>query len=254
MVGRAVDPASRITPASTYADRMSVPGGATGTPRAASEDADVSAPPPRPFDRLRIATDRVPTKWFAAIGTGVFLMVSAAFGGLADAPEAPVATLDLGAPHTTEQITLEIQEVVVVDDLPELYLDLAPGHRVVAVLVHATNEWTEPQTATLLSSGIRDLLRLDIEGLADARPIEIVRVDDNTATPVLQPGLRTPLAFLWSVPADTVADGDDVTVQVFDETFSVGQVVWSARLWGDPVLAATVDATVEDLGGLEDEQ
>lgn len=200
-----------------------------------------------------MATDRVPTKWFAAIATGLFLAATAAFGGLADVSKPAAASIEIGEPHTTEQVTLEVQDVVLVDDLPELFLDLEEGRRVVVVLVHATNEWTEPQSTTLLESGIRDLIRLDLDGLRDAAPTAIFRVDDvGYDTTVLQPDLRVPLGFVWSVPAADVSDGDSVRVQVFDQTFSEGQVVWSARLWGDPVLAGTLEIAVTDLGTGED--
>lgn len=193
---------------------------------------------------LGSASDRVPTRWFAGIGTAAFLIATAGFGGFADVPPAAVATLALGTPHTTEQMTLELQNVVVLDDIPELSLDVPPGERVVTVLAHATNEWTEPQSSTV---ALQDLLRLDVGGLAEERPTMIARVDDSLPNPQLQPGLRVPLAFVWTVPRELLSAGDEVTVELFDQTLRTGQVVADGRWWDDPVLAATVTAPVEDL-------
>lgn len=200
---------------------------------------------PSVLTELATASDRVPTKWFASIGAVAFLIATAGFGGFADVPPTPIPALELGAAHASAQVTLEVQNVVVVDDIPELYLTVPPGERVVAVLAHATNAWTEPQAASVTLS---DVLRLDVDGLEEERPLVIARVDDAIANPRLQPGLRVPLAFVWTVPSVLLSDGDEVSVEVFDQTLYTGKAVTNGRWWDDPVLAATVTVPVEDLG------
>jgi hypothetical protein len=198
------------------------------------------------FAQFRAATDRVPTKWFAGILTAIFLGVTAVFGGLATAADDPISQLDVGASHTTDQLTIEVEDVVVVTDLPEFSLDLEPGHRAVVVLAHVTNEWTQPQRATT-ADGLGDTLRISIPGVEDEPPIEIARVDDSLTTPVLQPDLRVPLAFIWSVPTVDVADGDPVEVSIFDESLYTASVVSAGRWWDFPTLAATVATSVTDI-------
>ena len=201
------------------------------------------------FARLRAATDRVPTKWFAGILTGLFLAATAAFGGLADAPAPAVASLALGEAHTSAQLTVEVEDVVLVDDFPELFLDLEPGRRALVVLAHVTNEWTQPLHAGSGSdSDLVDTVRVGVDQLDEEAPIAIARVDDASTSPLLQPGLRVPLAFVWSVPRSAIAGGDSVDVRVFDQTLYTGQVVTAGQWWDDPALAVTVAATVTDLG------
>ncbi|MET0734835.1 MAG: hypothetical protein ABWY55_04220 [Microbacterium sp.] len=204
------------------------------------------------FSRLRAATDRVPTKWFVSGLTGVFLVATAAFGGMADAVSPDPATLAIGETRTTAQLSIEVRDVVVIDALPEFSMTPEPGHRAVAVLAYVTNEWTEPQRASPDGNGLRDTLRIGLEGMDDAAPVEIARIDDNTSRPVLQPGLRVPLAFVWSVPDDLIVDGQSIEVRVFDQTLYTASVTVSGQWWDDPTLAATLDADVTDLGTGED--
>lgn len=194
---------------------------------------------------LTSASDRIPTKWFAGIGTVAFLLATAGIGGFADVPETPIATVELGEALTTQQVELEVQDLVVLDDIPDLYLTVPEGERVVGVLAHATNVWTAPQSTM---ADLDDLLRLEVDGISDAPPMMIARVDDALTNPRLQPGLRVPLVFVWTVPAAAVADGDEITVAVFDRTRETGQAVIDGQYWGEPVLAATVTAPVHDLG------
>jgi hypothetical protein len=82
-------------------------------------------------------------------------------------------------------------------------------------------------------------------------PVTIARVDDALTSPLLQPGLRVPLAFVWAVPRSAVAGGDAVDVRVFDQSLYTGQVVTAGQWWDDPALAVTVPATITDLGSGE---
>ncbi len=218
----------------------------------ATAAADGGAPPSlvSRLSSLGSATDRIPTRWFAGIGTVAFLIATAAFGGFADVPPVPTTTIEIGEAHTSDQLTLEVQSIVVLDDIPELYLTVPPGERVVAVLAHATNEWNEPLSGT----SVHDVLRLDVEGISDERPMVIARVDDAIPNPRLQPGLRVPLAFVWTVPSALLSAGDDVTVEVFDQTLRTGTAVIDGQYWSDPTLAAVLTAPVEDLGTGEEEQ
>lgn len=200
------------------------------------------------FARLRLASDRVPTKWFAAILTGLFLAATAAFGGLADAPAAPIAAIEPGTAHTTDQLSITVGKVVLIDDLPELRLTLEPGQRVLAVLADVRNEWTEPQVASGAVGGLRDILRVTAPGLTLARPIEIARVDDAESSPTLQPGLTVPLVFVWAVPTGALKDGTDLQLQLYDQSLYTGTVVTAGQWWDDPTLAATVAARVADVG------
>ena len=54
-----------------------------------SDSPDAAPVRKRRFEWIRAASDRVPTRWLAGIATALFLVATAAFGGLATA--APIS-------------------------------------------------------------------------------------------------------------------------------------------------------------------
>lgn len=209
-------------------------------------DGEGSRPRRRPgLGWIRAASDRVPTRWFAAIGTGLFLLATAAFGGLATAAETPVAELALGAEHTNDQVSVTVDRVVLIDEFPEAGVYVEGGERVLALVVTARNEWIQPLRA---SGGSSVTQTFSVEGLGDTPPDSVARYDDATIGPWLQPGVPAQIVLTWAVDADAFADGDDVAVTVNDMTLHTGSFVADGQWWTDPVPAATVVVPVEDVG------
>lgn len=207
-----------------------------------------ATPPARtkPARWARVAVDRVPTKWFITAATGVFLIATAAFGGLANAATTPPATIALGETFTSPQLSLTLDEVVLFDSLDEFYITLEPGERAVAVLATVSNEWTEPQLATASSEGPRGAvaLRIGDESLGPEDLVAIVRTDDPQLSPTLQPGVAAPLAFIWAVPEHALKTGDEVTAEFFTQALYTGKITVSGQWWTDPALAATMTLRV----------
>ena len=195
------------------------------------------------FDRLRKVGDRVPTPWFAAIGTGLFLAATASFGGLADAAADPIPQLDPDEVHTNGQLRLSVERAVIFDEFPETGVTAEPGERVLAVVVNVENLWTE----ALPTSGgfsVNDALRLD--ALPDAAPDGVARYDDGTQQPWLQPGIPVTVVVAWAVPARTFTDSDELALRLYDETLYAGQLITYGQSWDSPVLAATVRVPLRD--------
>lgn len=199
------------------------------------------------FDTLRKASDRVPTKWFAAIGTGVFLAATAAFGGLnpvaaeIEAPRALVA----GDIHVNEQFAITVQRAVLIDDLREAGVAPAPGTRALVLIATVTNVWDEPQG----TAGIDSLGRLiAVDGLGSAEPTGIARMDDQTFLPRLQPDVPVELAIAWRVDAGAFTAGDEITVVLHDQTLYTGSTVLSGRYWADRDVGARVALEIADVG------
>lgn len=211
------------------------------------------APPPSRFARLRAATDRVPTKWFAAIGTGAFLAVTAAFGGLAPvaAVESPIEQLAAGETHTSAQLKITVERAVLIDSLSGAgaYPDEGAGERLLVLLVQMENLWTEPATASdfagILTATYQNTVALDgVDGHAEG----IVREDDQTIDPYLQPGVPALIAFSWVVPGDAYAGGEDLTVVLKDATLEHGELLFTGDYWSTPEPAAHVTIEIEDVG------
>ncbi|MBT2516946.1 hypothetical protein J7E29_05830 [Streptomyces sp. ISL-90] len=213
------------------------------------QPTEQQAVPKRRFRWVRVAADRVPTKWVAGIGTGVFLAATAAFGGLETVEAVSLPELSAGEEHRNDQLAVTVKRAVLIDELPEAGVTVEPGERVLALIVDAENRWDEPLPTTRgysLSSTV---------ALADHPEVEpqgISRYDDTTANPWLQPGVLATIVLAWVVPADRHAGGDDVRVVLNDETLMTGTAVISGQYWDDPVPAAIVTLDIEDVGAGRD--
>ncbi|MET0297593.1 MAG: hypothetical protein ABW024_09340 [Microbacterium sp.] len=204
---------------------------------------DAVAVPRRRFAWVRAASDRVPTRWFAAIGTGLFLAVTAAFGGLATAaePEVPVAETDQAI--VAAPFTVTVERAVLLDEFPEAGVYVEDGERVLALQLEVVNDWTEP-----LAAGSEDSLAdtVRVEGLDVAA--SAAHYDDATINPRLQPGVPTTVVLTWAVDADRFAEGDEIEVAVNSMTLYTAGYVASGRWWTDPVATATVAVPLTDAG------
>lgn len=111
-----------------------------------------STPPSRSrFGWLRAASDRVPTRWFAGIATGLFL-VAAAFGGLATAAAPAVVALEPADEHRNAQLALTIGRAVLFDEFAhaqKLSITLNDMTLYTGSFVANGQWWTDPTPATI---------------------------------------------------------------------------------------------------------
>lgn len=215
---------------------------------------DETSPAPRPsrFARLQKATDRVPTKWFAAIGTGIFLAATAAFGGLAPVAVADKTLPDLtaGEPHTSAQLEVTVERAVLIDSLSGSGVTPDPdkGERLLVLLVRVENLWDRPLSSSSPESFERAVMLAGGARTAGA----VVREDDQTSPLWLQPDVPALLAYTWAVGPDDHAGGEDLTVVLQDAELIVGQLLYTGEDWGDYAPAATVTVELEDAGSETD--
>ncbi|WP_163634206.1 hypothetical protein [Microbacterium sp. B35-04] len=198
--------------------------------------------PKRRFAWVRAATDRVPTRWFAGIATGAFLLVTAAFGGLATASPPAPARLEPGDAHVTAERSLTVQRAVLIDELPDAGVLPEAGERVFAIVADVENEWDRPVSAG--SGGIGD--SLTVEGIDS--DVSAARYDDTTLSPQMQPHVPARIVFAWAVPADAFAADDEVPVTLYARSLYTGSFVTTGQWWTDPVRDAVVTVEVEDVG------
>jgi hypothetical protein len=194
--------------------------------------------------------DRVPTRWFTGILTGAFLVVTAAFGGLADAASAPVERLDPGETHTNDQFALTVERAVLIDELPEAGVTVEDGERVLALVISVENVWDRALPSEG-SAGVAAAVR--IGQLDDLEPASIARLDDATTAPYLQPHVPAELVMAWPVVAGALTEGDELDVTLRDLTLRTGQFVVAGDYWDTPEIAATLTLPVEDVGAGADD-
>lgn len=208
-----------------------------------SETPDAAPVRTRRFEWIRAASDRVPTRWFAGIATGLFLVATAAFGGLATAAPPELAQLEPGEAHVTDQRSLTVKRAVLIDELPEAGVYPEDGERVLALIVDIENRWDEPLRTTG-TYGVT--VSFAVEGVDDPR--DVARMDDATGIMYLQPNVPAELVYAWTVDADDFADGQQLPMTLFDTSLYTGSFVTEGQWWSDPVADARVSPTIEDVG------
>ena len=212
-----------------------------------SETPDAAPVPKRRFEWIRAASDRVPTKWFAGIATGIFLAVTAAFGGLATAAQPELTKLEPGEPHVTDQRSFTVQRAVLIDELPGSGTSPEDGERVLVLVTDIENKWTEPQRSTGPNTDGVDAT-FAVEGLEDDGRRGTARLDDATGNPWLQPGVAATVVYAWPVEADRYAEGDELDITLSKTTLTTGSFVLNGQWWDDPEADAVVTVKIEDVG------
>ena len=197
--------------------------------------------------RVRALVDRVPTKWLITSVSAVLLAFSAVVGGLDDAPVPAVPVIQAGDSHVGTELTIVVNGALLIDAFPEQSIVPEEGNRLLVVRATVENTTSEPR-----SLGLAETDSLGIAGVpgvvASQPPERILVIDDGSATVVVQPGVPVELAYLWEIAADAVEAGDPVTVNLLDRDFiSEGRLTYGG-LYGDPVVSATLQLALGDVG------
>jgi hypothetical protein len=213
--------------------------------RARAASADPVPVPQRRFHWVRTTASRVPTSWFAGIGTAVLLAVTAAFGGLATVDPPGLATIAAGEAHISDQFALTIEDAFLHDADPDAGIHLDEGERMLTVRVLVENLWDQPQS----TAGLAENITIDGLSLSAARAI---RADDRTASEALQPGMPVELDFRIRIAEGDYRDGDVLNVTFNDKSLYTGTFVMSGTSWTDPEPAAELSLEIRDTakGGL----
>jgi hypothetical protein len=199
--------------------------------------------------RASQASAKVPTKWLVSGVVGLFLVVSAAFGGLNDAAPTPLPALAAGDPFTGAQLRIAVDRAVLIDSFPEQNIVPDDGKRLLVVVATVEDVWTKP-VSTIASIGAADNLRpVDVAGIdADTAPRTVAVLSDGSEYPELQPGVPIQLVFIWDVDPEALADGDPVRVDVYDKTYLAEGFVTFGERFDNPVVAAYAELPVDDVG------
>ncbi|MGW8483054.1 hypothetical protein ACWGJP_07925 [Microbacterium sp. NPDC055903] len=224
--------------------------------RAASAEASappapattVSAAPKRSTRWAGVVANRVSSKSIAGAFTVLVLASTAAFGGLATAAVPPLPEIAAGETFTGAELEMTPQRAVLVDELPGSGVFPEDGERVLAVILDVTNLDTEARSST--ADGSVGEIRLT--ELPEVAP-SVARYDDATASPWLQPGVAATVVLSWVVPADLVAEGDDIRIALHTATEYVGTSVIYGEYWDDIEVAGYADLVAEDVGAGADQ-
>lgn len=191
--------------------------------------------------------DRLPTRWIITGGTAGLLGLSALFGGLEAAPVQAAPVLAAGESHAGSELTVTVENALLIDALPEQYLSPTTGNRLLVVRATVENTTTEPRR---LSPVEVDSIGVDgVPGVPHTEPpLRILVIDDGSDEVVVQPGVPVELAYVWEIGAAALSAGDTVTVDLLDRVYISEGRLTHGGLYADPVVAATVSVLLDDVG------
>jgi hypothetical protein len=214
----------------------------------------VSTPPPQPRTaawraRAIRLSDRVPTKWFITALSSLFLVASAAFGGLAAVPAPPLPEVQPEDSFSGAQLRISVVGAVLIDAFPEQGIEPTPGNRLLVVRAIVENVWDAP-VEQRGGIGASDNVRVEgVDGVDDsAAPYALAIVSDGAQEFDLQPGIPEELAYIWQVPDDALADGELLHVNMLDKVFAAGGLVAYGERFDDPFVAAYTEIAITDVG------
>jgi hypothetical protein len=183
------------------------------------------------------------TKWIGGIATALILASTAAFGGLAPVPQPPLPELAAGETFTGAGMEMTPKRTVLIDELSETGVVPGDGERLLVIIIDVTNIDDDARLSTA-DGGIGEVR---VEGAPDVKP-GVVRYDDTTLTPWLQPDVPAELVLAWAVPESAFADGDDARIALHTATKTTGAYVVYGDYWTDIEVAAHATVPIEDVG------
>lgn len=199
--------------------------------------------------RAKALGEKVPTKYVVTGLTGVVLLATAGFGGLADAPATALPAVGAGESVTGAQLRIAVERAVLIDGFPEQHIVPDPGNRLL-VLVTEVENLTDVPVPTSDEIGAADNLRpVGVPGLdAASEPFTVVVLDDAAELAELQPRVPVELAYIWQVADDALVADDPIEVDVYDKSYRAeGFVTYGAR-YENPFVTARAELEVDDVG------
>lgn len=188
------------------------------------------------------AADRIPTGWIITGIGAILLGATAAFGGLAPAPQPKPAEISAGEHYTGSQLDMAVVSAGVGGEVRGTGFAPEPGQRTLVVVLDVTNEFTAPRLArspdTMRGIGV-DGVQLD--------NLDVVRTIDGSNVLEFQPGVPTRVRVAWLIDEGAVSPGEEIRVVLPDSTHYVGSFVQRGDYFTDVRTGAYVTVTVDEI-------
>ena len=187
--------------------------------------------------------DRLPTGWLISGAGAVLLASTAAFGGLATAPQPAPAELRAGEHFIGSDLDMSVVSLGVADgEVRGAGVTPEEGQITVIAVLDVTNVYTAPR-------GVREkdtLGGVGLDGIETVR-FDVNRTSDGTGAAFLQPDVPTRVRIAWTVDADAVSPGDEVRVVLPTSTRYTGSFVTRGVYWEDIRPGAYVTVRADEL-------
>ena len=149
---------------------------------------------------------RIPWWGWTLLGLVAAVALVAATGGFADVPVRKVPRIALGETHAGAEIDVRVDGVSVTAVRPGTGTPAPENREFLVVRAQLLNKGTAP------SFLVDDSVRLVADGLVEVgdEPTAVVEARRGEPLTFLQPGLSTPVAYLWEVPTGAVVPSEVV--------------------------------------------
>lgn len=186
--------------------------------------------------------DRVPTGWIIT-GVGALLLgATAAFGGLAPAPQPKPIELSAGEHYTGSQLDMAVVSAGVGGEVRGTGYSPEPGQRTLVIVLDVTNEFTAPRLArsqdTMGGVGVDGV---SLEG------VDVARTIDGSNVLNFQPGVPTRVRLAWLIDEGDISPGDEIRVVLPESSHYVGSFVGRGDYFTDVRTGAYVTVPVDAL-------
>ncbi|MGX1934158.1 hypothetical protein [Microbacterium resistens] len=197
---------------------------------------------------MRSAVGRIPTAWLITAGAGLLLASTAAFGGLATVADDP-PRLTAGGEYAGAGFEMSVVRADIVDAYANLPAEAQLAtHRVLRLEMDVENTGVFPRNTDARGS-VREV---EVRGFPGP-PGAILRADDRTFSPWLQPGVPSRLVLVWVVPRDTPTGELELALPLASQKAdSTRQTAWAYDGVGAYVTLPLTDGGAGDAEPAED--
>lgn len=158
---------------------------------------------------------------------------------------AVVPQQEAGVVYGGNRLATSVDEAYLTDENPDGITEPDPGETYLVVVATMENTTDEPQPPL----GSRDFYAITVPGVLelgtaieyDAHAVYLVR--DESYFPTLNPGIPDEVLFLFTVPDDLFAPGDELVVGITDADPEPADLYLGTR-WVDPHVAVEVPLTI----------
>lgn len=214
-------------------------------PRGGARGADIGA-------WIKKTADKVPTAYFGAIVTAVFLLVTAAFGSLNAAPGVVPPTAQLDERIVTSDLAFTVDDVVIAAPNDNDVIAHTEGHSVVVMTVTIENLTTRPIG---VASSVADMMFGVLEGTdaaiepafdGPAQMVDAIEADSVLMAEPLSPGVPRTVRIGWLVASAGLTDAP-LTIDFWNRTLTPGSWIAPERtlFWTRTDVAARLSVTLQ---------
>lgn len=179
----------------------------------------------------------------AVLGAGALVAIPLGGWDEVELVSERVPQIEPGETFTSTPFAVAVHSIALIEEHPDGYTEAEPGETWMILEATFENRLEFPQRPP----GMSGFQAFSIEGLdlEAFGSVDTYLDRDDTFLPTLNPGIPDDVNFVFAVPEDQYADGDVVTVALWDAERQRAEL-YSGIRWWRPHVAVEVPVVVED--------